>query len=80
MKFLRHFLWKVTILAGFLMFTLFSTIPAFSSETQETRVDGDWIILNKKVVIDASIATLAHFLKMSKNLWQLSPDSRKKPF
>lgn len=78
MQFPRHFLCKNTILAGLFSFFLFSTLPAFSSEIQETRVDGNWIILNKKVVIDASIETLAHFLKDVSKSVTIVPGLKKK--
>ncbi|GJL77801.1 MAG: hypothetical protein NPINA01_07900 [Nitrospinaceae bacterium] len=32
-------------------------------ESSETRMDGNWIILKKKAVVDAPMDTLAHFLK-----------------
>lgn len=78
MQFPRHFLWKITILAGLLSFSLFSTLPAFSSESPKTRVDGNWIILNKKVVIDASIETLARFLKDVQKSVAIVPGLNKK--
>jgi carbon monoxide dehydrogenase subunit G len=41
----------------------FFPAQALASDSQNSRVEGSWIVLKEKVTIDAPIDTLSHFLK-----------------
>jgi carbon monoxide dehydrogenase subunit G len=78
MNILLHFFSKNSILLAVLGWTLFFPAQALASETRQSRVEGGWIVLREQWVIDASIDTLAHFLKDVQKSVAIIPGLNKK--
>lgn len=63
MRILQPCFIKKPLLITVLGLALLFPSPVLSSDSENSRVEGSWIVLKEKVTIDAPVDTLSHFLK-----------------